>query len=211
MNLKIMNKMPVTLVVIMIIATFGVTGVSADGQGPYGSQVEICEVDDTYILAIPINPTIGWIDNAPVGTFGGNDQVYLDMDNSGDVSTEDIRLMAMLNYAVGSQVQKFDNDEGLLIAAPPAGWGLKYGDYSTNPGYHLSDPVYFAPGAVLLQNALRISEWQGIPAGEITKLNDHDVMIATALTGMSPAYSYYDVNGNGQYDLGDHVILDADT
>lgn len=210
MTLRIKKIMPITLVAIMIMATFGMAGVSAAGQGAYGSQVEICDIDDTYILTLPIVPTVGWIDNAPFGIFGGNDQVYLDMDNTGDVSTEDIRLLAMPDYAVGSQVQQFDDDEGLLIAAPPVGWDLKYGDYNTGAGYDLSDPVYFAPGAVLIDNALRISEWQGIPAGRITKLNDDDVIVATPLTAMANAYSYYDVNGNGRYDQGDHVILDAD-
>jgi len=211
MNLKILKKMPVTLVAIMIMATVGVTGVSAAGQGAYGSQVKICEDDDTYVLKALPGAVLRWQDNLPAG-IGWEDNVYLDVDASGRVSPKDIRItevtVGAITYLPGSQVVNGDNDIGpVIVNAPPT----YFVNEITNPGgpYDLGDQVVINPaGGPLALNDMRISKYGSHLMGDLVQPADGDIGWPTVLLPVN--YQYYDVNGNGEYNIGDHVIMDMD-
>ena len=213
MTLRIKKILPVTLVAIMIMATFGLTGVSAAGQGAFGSQVEICEVDDTYILQpLPGGAVIRYRNNAPA-TYGWEDDFYLDADGSGLVSPNDIRITSAASRAPGSQVVNGEGDIGRPLAVNPGGRILCFTNKVLNPppAYDLGDPVVlsvpsFVPG--LIANDVRISLDIGNAMGDLVAGGATDIGIRTiALAGN---WAYYDVDGNGFYNQGDHVIRDVD-
>jgi len=211
MNLKILKKLPVILVAIMIMATVGVTGVSADGQDIYGSQVEICEVDDTYILT-PLPANIRWINNGGAPGPDWGDSVYLNVDGAGiTVALNDVRLTVVqaggVTYPAGSQVQALDNDIS-LVTQVAAGRHLRYANIVTAAGYNLGDPIFWKFGVPVAVNDLRISNYISFNMGDFVGGTDTDLTAATFAIPQN--FAFYDVDGNGVYEFGDHVLVDVD-
>ena len=234
MNVKTMAISITT--VMMVLAIFGVAGAMAAGQDDYGTKVAMCDVDDTYRLnPLPAAQQIMYVDNGPVG-YGQEDDVYLDVDGVAVggvfyVSPLDIRLTPVTRgtttYPAGSQVQAGELDVNDVLIAPPSGRGgvldVGYWDMPrSSPGggmpflnglYDLSEPVYIDMdgGAAISINDVRLTGYSGCQPGAKVLGSDVDVTIpATALAPM-PNYlcSFYDTDGNGNYNAGDHVIFDA--
>jgi len=213
MTLKIKKIMPVTLVAMMIMATFGLTGVSAAGQGAFGSQVEICEVDDTYILQPLPGAVIRYENNLPLASYGWEDDFYLDADGSGTVSPNDIRITSAAGRAPGSQVVNGEGDIGTVFDAMPGGRTLCFANKVINvaPAYDLGDPVVLSVPSVfpgLSANDVRISLDIGNAMGDLVAGGATD--IGTRTIALAGNWAYYDVDGNGFYNQGDHVIRDVD-
>ena len=220
--------------VMMVLAIFGVAGAMAAGQDDYGTKVAMCDVDNTYRLnPLPAAQQIMYVDTGP-GGYEQGDEVYLDVDGVlvggvAYVSPLDIRLTPAAD--AGSQVQVGDGDVGDALIAPPSGRGgvldVMYWDMPrSSPGggmpfvnglYDLSEPVYIDMdgGGFISINDVRVTQYSGCLPGAKVLGSDVDVttgpnaLIAMPYAWDLPKCRYYDTDGNGNYNAGDHVIFDA--
>ena len=195
----------------------------------------MCDVDDTYRLnPLSAAQRILYVDTDASLAYDQLDTVYLDVDGANFVvSPLDIRLTPAAGFPAGSQVQVGDGDVGDVLTPIPGRPGVsavRYWDMPrSSPGggmpflnglYDLSEPVYIDMDApltagrnVISINDVRLTGYSGCPPGAKVLGSDVDVTIpATGLTPM-PNYlcSFYDTNGNGNYNAGDHVVFDATT
>jgi len=154
-------------------------------------------VGATGATASQINVGVSYWDigSAP-GVYDDKDPVYLQFGASlpfgGSanriVRDGNIRLTDWGPYLAGSKVKAGDSDIGqqLLPWIPPAnpstfviGSGFYYMNVAGGPGYDLGDPVYLklAPPAlpfITSTNDIRITSFDGFPAGSKVSLGDPD-------------------------------------
>lgn len=210
MNVK---RMATSVIALMLVVTlFGVTGAMADGQDDYGTQVVMCDVDDTYRLINLPGAQIVYVDANTNGICDMLEAVYLDVDGTLTVvSPLDIRLSGA---QAGSQVIQGDGDVGNGPLAVSWGglFGVQYWDTPPVNGlFDVSDPVYLdmvAPGLTVSVNDVRLTTWMGTLPGNRVLGTDTDVGNGLAWPPNSQV-KFYDRDGNGIYNAGDQVVFDA--
>lgn len=115
-----------------------------------GTKVMQCDIDAVYRLkSLGIDPVLRFYDFNGDATFNDHDTLYVDMDNSTDISYGDIRLTAWHDFPEGDPERKYEpntkvfNDLDLnkpLYNLPDA--IVTYYDINGMYGYDLGDPVY---------------------------------------------------------------------
>jgi len=166
-----------------------------------------------------MGPEFAFWDGGIVGVFDRDDVVYINIDPTDDVVSEnDIRLTPFGDLPAGSQVAKADNDIGKPLtkfgtATTPRA-ELRFLDAGGDRAYNLEDPIYLnvVPGEIN-PNDVRITNYKGFSAGSRVKDDDPDNGLKTStLPGM---LSFFNTNGNinnggyAIYDRGDIVYMDT--
>ena len=181
----------------------------------YGSKVMANDLDESRSLCALDPPlAFGYWDVGLTG-FDPGDPVYIDFDANGCVDEYDLRLTPFGEIPAGTQVSKVDNDCGKLLSsfvclAVPA-----YFDVNGDGAYSLEDPGYLDayPSGRINANDVRITSYQGYPAGSRVRDSDTDNGMPTSiLPGVLSFYNYngnIDPSGNAIYDGGDIVYIDT--
>jgi len=115
-----------------------------------GTKVMQCDIDAVYRLkSLGIDPVLRFYDFNGDGVFNDHDTLYVDMDNSMDISYGDIRLTAWHDFPEGDPERKYepntkvfndlDLNKPLYDLPDPI---VTYYDINGMYGYDLGDPVY---------------------------------------------------------------------
>ena len=115
-----------------------------------GTKVMQCDIDAVYRLkSLGIDPVLRFYDFNGDGLFNDHDTVYVDMDNSYDISYGDVRLTAWHDFPEGDPQRKYEpntkvfNDLDLNKPLHDLPWAIvTYYDINSMYGYDLNDPVY---------------------------------------------------------------------
>jgi hypothetical protein len=205
----------------MLVLTLVASSTSmADEEMQYGSKVKWNDVDESGALSpFYMGPEFAFWDGGIVGVFDPEDPVYINIDPTDDeVSENDVRLTPFGVLPEGSQVGKADNDIGKQLTKFGTGTTpraeLRFLDVTGDRAYSLADPIYLnvVPGKIN-SNDVRITSYQGYPAGSRVADSDLDNGLSTSiLPGM---LSFFNTNGNinnggyAIYDRGDIVYMDT--
>jgi hypothetical protein len=205
---------------ILVLALVATSASSANDEMHYGSKVVVNDLDESRALSpFYMGPEFAFWDGGIVGVFDRDDVVYINIDPTDDVVSEnDIRLTPFGDLPAGSQVAKADNDIGKPLtkfgtATTPRA-ELRFLDAGGDRAYNLEDPIYLnvVPGEIN-PNDVRITNYKGFSAGSRVKDDDPDNGLKTStLPGM---LSFFNTNGNinnggyAIYDRGDIVYMDT--
>lgn len=217
-----MRYLPFSMAVLLILVLIAVAmpPSSANDEMHYGSKVMVNDLDESRALSpFYMGPEFAFWDGGIVGVFDRDDVVYINIDPTDDVVSEnDIRLTPFGDLPAGSQVAKADNDIGKPLtkfgtATTPRA-ELRFLDAGGDRAYNLEDPIYLnvVPGEIN-PNDVRITNYKGFSAGSRVKDDDPDNGLKTSiLPGM---LSFFNTNGNinnagyAIYDRGDIVYMDT--
>lgn len=204
----------------LVLTLFATSASLASDEMQYGSKVMWNDVDESGALSpFYMGPEFAFWDGGIVGVFDRNDVVYININPSDDVVSEnDIRLTHFGGLPAGSQVAKADNDIGKQLTkfgtatAPRA--ELRFLDAAGDRAYNLEDPIYLnvVPGEIN-SNDVRITNYKGFPAG--SRVNDTDPDNGLKTSTLPGKLSFFNTNGNinnggyAIYDKGDVVYMDT--
>jgi hypothetical protein len=207
----------------LLVLVLALAATSASGNGDqlhYGSKVMVNDMDESRALSpFYMGPEFAFWDGGIVGVFDREDVVYINIDPTSDVVSEnDIRLTPFGDLPAGSQVAKADNDIGKPLtkfgtATTPRA-ELRFLDTGGDRAYNLDDPIYLnvVPGEIN-SNDVRITNYKGYPAG--SRVNDTDLDNGLKTSTLPGMLSFFNTNGNinnggyAIYDRGDIVYMDT--
>ncbi len=111
-------------------------------DNPYldcGTKVEQGDMDAVYALMVDTGARMAYYP----GGAGGNDEVYIDMDDDGIVSIGDVRLTEVsTHYEPNTKVKDSDRWDLGHVLKEMSQCLIKYNDLDGLDGYSLGDPLY---------------------------------------------------------------------